>query len=65
MIFLFIGDQLWLTTTFKLFNTAIPKSLKYRYFRAEWTKFSEKVLILALNMKIFQKFGPRADLGWP
>jgi hypothetical protein len=27
------------------------------------TKSLEKVSILALNMMIFQKFGPRADLG--
>jgi hypothetical protein len=41
------------------------KSLKNRYFGAEPTNFLEIVQILALNMTIFQKFGPRADLGWP
>jgi hypothetical protein len=39
--------------------------LKYRYFGAKSTKSSEKVQILALNVTIFQKFGPRADLVWP
>jgi hypothetical protein len=36
-----------------------------RYFGAKSTRISEKVQILALKMAIFQKCGPRADLGWP
>jgi hypothetical protein len=36
-----------------------------RYFGAKSTRISEKVQILALRMAIFQKYGPRADLGWP
>ncbi len=36
-----------------------------RYFEAKSTRISEKVQILALKMAIFQKCGPRADLGWP
>jgi hypothetical protein len=36
-----------------------------RYFGAKPTRISEKVQILALKMAIFQKCGPRADLGWP
>jgi hypothetical protein len=46
-------------------SNALGKSLKYRFFEGKLTKSLEKVLIWALNMKIFQKFGPQADLGWP
>jgi hypothetical protein len=49
----------------KLLNVALGKSLKYRFFGGKLTKSLEKVLILALKMRIFQKFGPRANLGWP
>jgi hypothetical protein len=49
----------------KLSNAALLKTLKYRYFGAESTNFLEKVQILALNIIIFSKVGPRADLGWP
>jgi hypothetical protein len=34
---------------------AALEALKYRYFGAEWTKFIEKIQILAFNMTIFQK----------
>jgi hypothetical protein len=36
-----------------------------RHFGAKSTRSLEKVKILALKMAIFQKCGPRADLGWP
>ncbi len=36
-----------------------------RYFGAKSIRSLEKVQILALKMTIFQKCGPRADLGWP
>jgi hypothetical protein len=36
-----------------------------RYFGAKSIRSLEKVQILALKMAIFQKCGPRADLGWP
>ncbi len=36
-----------------------------RYFGAKSVRTLEKILILALKMAIFQKCGPRADLGWP
>jgi hypothetical protein len=29
------------------------------------TKSFQNLQILALNIRIFQKFGPRTDLGWP
>jgi hypothetical protein len=41
------------------------KSLNNRYFRAKSIRSLEKVQILALNVTIFQKCGPRVDLGWP
>jgi hypothetical protein len=49
----------------KLSNAIRLQSLKYWYFGAKSTKFLEKVQNLALNKMIFQKFGPRADLGCP
>ncbi len=50
----------------KLFNAALLQSLKKkRYFGAKSIRSLEKVQILALEMTIFQKCGPRADLGWP
>jgi hypothetical protein len=36
-----------------------------RCFGPKSIKILEKVPILALKMAIFQKCGPRADLGWP
>jgi hypothetical protein len=36
-----------------------------RYFGAKSIKILEKTQMLALKMAIFQKCGPRADLGWP
>jgi hypothetical protein len=36
-----------------------------RYFGAKSIRSLEKIQILALKMAIFQKCGPRADLGWP
>jgi hypothetical protein len=36
-----------------------------RYFRAKTIRSLEKTQILALKMAIFQKCGPRVDLGWP
>ncbi len=36
-----------------------------RYFGAKSIRSLEKIQILALKMAIFQKFGPRTDLGWP
>jgi hypothetical protein len=51
----------------KLSNAALlhTLNLKYRYFEGKPTESLEKFQILALKMTIFQKFGPRADLGWP
>jgi hypothetical protein len=49
----------------KLSNAALLQFLKYRYFGGKSNKSLEKVQILALKMTIFQKCGPRADLGWP
>jgi hypothetical protein len=49
----------------KLFNVALLQSLKNRYFGAKSIRSLKKVQILALEMTIFQKCGPRADLGWP
>jgi hypothetical protein len=36
-----------------------------RYFGAKSIRSLEKTQILALKMAIFQKCGPRVDLGWP
>jgi hypothetical protein len=36
-----------------------------RYFGAKSIRPLEKTQILALKMAIFQKCGPRVDLGWP
>jgi hypothetical protein len=47
------------------FNVALLQFLKNRYFGAKSSRSLEKVQILALKMTIFQKCGPRADLGWP
>jgi hypothetical protein len=47
----------------KLFNVALLQSEKF-YFGGKSIRSLEKVQILALKMAIFQKCGPRADLGW-
>ncbi len=52
-------------TGMRPFNMALLQSLKIRYFGTKSNRFLEKVQILALKMTIFQKCGPRADLGWP
>jgi hypothetical protein len=49
----------------KLFSAALLKSLEYRNFGGKSTKSLEQIHVLVLNVTIFQKFGPRADLGWP
>jgi hypothetical protein len=49
----------------KLFNAALLKPLKYRHFIEKSTKSVVKVYILVLDMTIFPKIGPRADLGGP
>jgi hypothetical protein len=36
-----------------------------RFFGAKPIRSLEKIQILALKMAIFQKYGPRANLGWP
>jgi hypothetical protein len=36
-----------------------------RYFGRKPIRSLEKIQILALKRAIFQKCGPRADLGWP
>jgi hypothetical protein len=41
------------------------KASEKRFFGAKSIRFLEKIQILALKLAIFQKCGPRADLGWP
>ncbi len=41
------------------------KDSEKRYFGAKSIRSLEKIQILALEMAIFQKCGPRTDLGWP
>jgi hypothetical protein len=47
------------------FKCGPSKASEKRFFGAKSIKSLEKILILALKMAIFQKCGPRADLGWP
>jgi hypothetical protein len=56
----------------KLFNAALKalqcgpsKDSEKRYFGPNSIRSLEKIQILVLKMAIFQKCGPRADLGWP
>jgi hypothetical protein len=41
------------------------KASKNAFFGAKSIRSLKKIQILALKMAIFQKCGPRADLGWP
>jgi hypothetical protein len=50
---------------FKLFSVALLKPLKNAYFIEMSTKPEEKDSILALDMTVYLKFGPRTDLGCP
>jgi hypothetical protein len=49
----------------KLYTAVLLKPQKYRYFIEKSTKSEVKVYILALDMTIYQKIGPRADSGCP
>jgi hypothetical protein len=41
------------------------KASEKRFFGEKSIRSLEKIQILALKLAIFQKCGPRADLGWP
>ncbi len=50
---------------FKLFSVVLPKPLIYLYFIENLTKSVEIAHTLALDMTVWQKYGPRTDLGCP